>query len=123
MPRHRWVEFVLCLSMVCLAALLAPSRAGAVTVIVQETKSQSFNVVGEVQRPGAYVFGHPVNVLDAVALAGGFRDFAKQKSIYILRKNADGGQSRLPFNYKDVVKGKNAEQNVKLQPGDTVVVP
>ena len=62
-------------------------------------------------------------VLDAIALAGGFRDFAKQKAIYILRQNADGTQSRLPFNYKDVVKGKNIEQNVKLLPRDTVVVP
>ena len=62
-------------------------------------------------------------MLDAIALAGGFRDFAKQKSIYVLRKNADGGESRLPFNYKEVIKGKNMAQNIKLQPGDTIVVP
>jgi polysaccharide biosynthesis/export protein len=62
-------------------------------------------------------------VLDAIALAGGFRDFAKQKNVYVLRQNADGTQIRLPFNYKDVVKGKNSEQNVKLQPRDTIFVP
>jgi polysaccharide export outer membrane protein len=62
-------------------------------------------------------------VLDAIALAGGFRDFAKQKNVYVLRQNPDGTQVRLPFNYKDVVKGKNAEQNVKLQPRDTIFVP
>ena len=62
-------------------------------------------------------------MLDAIALAGGFKDFAKQKQIYVLRQNSDGTQARLPFNYKDVVKGKNVEQNVKLQARDTVVVP
>jgi polysaccharide biosynthesis/export protein len=94
-----------------------------VTVIVQQINSQKFNVLGQVARPGLYPLTNSPTVLDAIGLAGGFRDFAKQKSIYILRKNPDGGQSRLPFNYKDVVKGKNQEQNVKLQPGDTVVVP
>jgi polysaccharide export outer membrane protein len=62
-------------------------------------------------------------VLDAIALAGGFRDFAKQKSIYVLRQSADGTQTRLPFNYKDVIKGKNAQQNVQLEARDTIVVP
>jgi len=56
-------------------------------------------------------------------VAGGFRDFAKQKAIYILRQNADGSQTRLAFNYKEVVKGKNPAQNIKLQPRDTIVVP
>jgi polysaccharide biosynthesis/export protein len=62
-------------------------------------------------------------VLDAIALAGGFRDFAKQKSIYVLRHNAQGGESRLPFNYKEVIKGKNSTQNIALKPGDSVVIP
>ena len=62
-------------------------------------------------------------MLDAIALAGGFRDFAKQKSIYVLRQNPDGSQTRIPFNYKQVVKGQNPAQNIKLQPRDTIVVP
>ena len=94
-----------------------------VTVIVQQINSQKFNVLGQVAKPGLYPLANSPTVLDAIGLAGGFRDFAKQKSIYVLRKNPDGAQTRLPFNYKDVVKGKNPEQNVKLQPGDTVVVP
>lgn len=94
-----------------------------VTVIVQEIRSQKFNILGMVARPGSYPLTNAPTVLDAIALAGGFRDFAKQKSIYVLRQNADGTQARLPFNYKDVIKGKNAEQNVKLQPHDTVYVP
>jgi polysaccharide export outer membrane protein len=94
-----------------------------VTVIVQEIRSQRFNILGLVARPGSYALGGPTTVLDAVALAGGFRDFAKQKSIYVLRQNQNGTQTRLAFNYKDVIKGKNSSQNVTLEPRDTVVVP
>ncbi len=94
-----------------------------VTVIVQEIKSQKFNVLGMVMKPGSYVLTNPTTILDAIALAGGFRDFAKQKDVYVLRRAADGNQTRLPFNYKDVVKGRNSTQNVALQSNDTIVVP
>lgn len=94
-----------------------------VTVIVQEIRSRKFNVLGMVARPGSFPITHTMTVLDAIAVAGGFRDFAKQKSIYVLRQQPDGTQARLPFNYKDVVKGKSIDQNVRLQPGDTVVIP
>ncbi|HZR66801.1 MAG TPA: polysaccharide biosynthesis/export family protein [Terriglobales bacterium] len=94
-----------------------------VTVIVQQINSQKFNILGFVNRPGSYALGNTSTVLDAIAVAGGFRDFAKQKSIYVLRQNQDGTQAKLPFNYKDVIKGKNASENVKLQPNDTIVVP
>ncbi len=94
-----------------------------VTVIVQQINSQKFNILGQVSRPGSYVITNSATVLDAIAVAGGFRDFAKQKSIYILRQNADGTQTRIPFNYKEVVKGQNPAQNIKLQPRDTIVVP
>ena len=95
----------------------------SVTVVVQEIKSQKINVLGMVVRPGSYAVTNALTVLDAIALAGGFRDFAKQKSIYVLRQSANGTQSRLSFNYKEVIKGVNPAQNVKLQPQDTVVVP
>jgi polysaccharide biosynthesis/export protein len=94
-----------------------------VTVIVQEIKSQKFNILGMVSKPGAYPVTNSMTVLDAIALAGGFRDFAKQKSIYILRENPDSTQSHLDFNYKDVIKGKNLAQNVRIQPRDTIVIP
>lgn len=94
-----------------------------VAVMVQEMRSKRFNVLGQVAKPGSYLLTSNTTVLDAIALAGGFRDFAKQKSIYVLRKNPDGTETRLPFNYKDAVKGKNVEQNVKLLPRDSVVVP
>ena len=94
-----------------------------VTVIVTEIKSQKFNILGMVNKAGTFPLTGSMTVLDAIALAGGFKDFAKQKSIYILRQNPDGSQTRLPFNYKDVINGKNLAQNIKLQPRDTIVVP
>ena len=94
-----------------------------VTVIVTDSKSQRVNIMGMVARPGAYLLTSATTVLDAIAMAGGFKDFAKQKSIYVLRQAPEGAQKRIPFNYKDVIKGKNADQNIRLQAGDTVVVP
>ncbi len=94
-----------------------------VTVIVEQINSEKFNILGRVAKPGSYPLVNPTTVLDAIALAGGCRDFAKQKSIYILRRHPNGSESRLPFNYQDVIKGKNTAQNIDLQPHDTVVVP
>ena len=94
-----------------------------VTVIVQEIHSQQFNILGQVVKPGAYPLTRTTTVLDAIAIAGGFRDFAKQKGIYILRQNPNGGESRIPFNYKNVIKGVNPAQNIVLEPRDTVIVP
>lgn len=94
-----------------------------VTVMVQTSNSQKFNVLGQVAHPGTFVMTNSPTVLDGIALAGGFRDFAKQKSIYILRQNADGTQTKIPFNYKEVVKGVNPQQNIKLQARDTIVIP
>src|ERR1700691_2175479 len=77
-----------------------------VTVIVTESKSQKVNILGMVVHPGAYLLTSSTTILDAVAMAGGFKDFAKQKSIYVLRPSPDGSQ-----------------QKIRLQSGDTVVVP
>jgi polysaccharide biosynthesis/export protein len=93
-----------------------------VTVIVEKVSSLSFNMVGEIAKPGYYPLTRRMTVLDAIALAGGFKDFAKTKKIYVLRK-VNGVEERLPFNYKDVIKGKNSQQNIELQPRDTIVVP
>lgn len=94
-----------------------------VTVIVTDSKSQKINILGMVAKPGAYLLTSSTTVLDAIALAGGFKDFAKQKSIYILRTAPDGTEKKISFNYKEVIKGKNPEQNIRLLAGDTVVVP
>lgn len=94
-----------------------------VTVMVSEVHSLSFDIVGQVLKPGYYPLTRRMTVLDAIAIAGGFRDFAKQKKVYVLRTEANGKQVRLPFNYKDVIKGKNPAQNIELQPRDTIVIP
>ena len=94
-----------------------------VTVMLQEIRSRTFNVLGEVFKPGAYPLVKSLTVVDAIALAGGFRDFAKKKSMYVLRTQSDGEQVRISVNYKDVIKGKKPEQNIVLQSHDVVVVP
>jgi len=94
-----------------------------VTVVVEKVSSLSFNIVGEVARPGYFPLTRRMTVLDAIAMAGGFKDFAKTKKVYVLRTAANGTQERLPFNYKEVIKGQNPQQNIELQPRDTIVVP
>jgi len=97
--------------------------APEVTVIVEQINSKKYNILGYVGKPGAYALTLSTTVMDAIALAGGFKDFAKSKGVYILRQNPDGTQARLNFNYKDFIKGKNLSQNVKVEPGDMIIVP
>jgi polysaccharide biosynthesis/export protein len=94
-----------------------------VTVMVLEMNSRKFNVLGRVLKPGSYPLTATTTVLDALAEAGGFQDFAKEKDIYILRRGAGDRETRIPFNYKAVIKGKHPEENIVLEPHDTVVVP
>jgi len=94
-----------------------------VTVIVIGISSLSFNIMGNVLKPGYYPLVRPVTILDAIALSGGFRDFAKEKKIYILRTSPEGKQQKIYFNYKDVIRGRNMAQNILLQPRDTLVIP
>jgi len=89
-----------------------------VTVTVQQVLSQKYYMDGEIGRPGEYQLNAPTTVLEAISIAGGLREFANGKKIYILR-----GDQRIRFNYKDVIKGKNLDQNIVLQPGDHVIVP
>lgn len=94
-----------------------------VAVIVQEARSRKFNILGEVERPGSYALGKAMTVLDAIAIAGGFRDFAKTTKIFILRANPDGSRTRIPFNYKEAIRETKLDQHLELQSRDTVVVP
>jgi polysaccharide biosynthesis/export protein len=94
-----------------------------VTVIVEQINSKKYNILGEVGRPGSFPLTLSTTIMDAIASSGGFKDFAKKKDVYILRRNPDGTQSRLNFNYKDFIKGKNLSQNVKIEPDDTIIVP
>jgi polysaccharide export outer membrane protein len=92
----------------------------SVTVIVVEATAAMAFVMGEVNHPGAVSLqGGPLTVIQALALAGGLKDFADMKGIRILRRSASGSQT-IPFNYKDGIRGAAP---VYLRPGDTVVVP
>ncbi|HWW13921.1 MAG TPA: polysaccharide biosynthesis/export family protein [Candidatus Dormibacteraeota bacterium] len=92
-----------------------------VTVVVTAMNSRRVFVTGEVTHTGAIALMPNMTVLQALASAG-FTQFANLKNIYILRTE-NGQQVRIPFNYKEVVKGRRPEQNIPLKPGDTIVVP
>ena len=93
-----------------------------VTVIVTTINSQRVYLLGEVTRPGAFPMIPGMTVLQAVSSGGGFTQFARTKSIYVLRTE-NGKQVKYPFNYKEVIGGKKPEQDIVLKAGDTIVVP
>jgi polysaccharide export outer membrane protein len=92
-----------------------------VTVVVTAMNSRRIFVTGEVTHTGAMPLLPNMTMLQVLSSAG-FTQFANVKNIYLLRTE-NGKQVKLPFNYKDVVKGNHPEQNIMLKPGDTVVVP
>jgi polysaccharide biosynthesis/export protein len=89
-----------------------------VTVTVQSVESKKYYMDGLIAHPGEYLLVTPTTVLEAISKAGGLQEFGNGKKIYILR-----GSERIPFNYKEVLHGKNMAQNIQVQPGDHVVVP
>lgn len=94
----------------------------SVSVILQENNSKVIHVIGKVKSPGMYVLHKATTVLQAIASAGGFQEWAKIDDISVMRTSG-GQQRRLVFNYSQVIAGKNLEQNVSLQPNDVIVVP
>lgn len=92
-----------------------------VTVVVTGTGSQRIFATGEVLHTGPMTLLPHMTMLQALAQAG-FTQFANEKAIYLLR-HENGRQVKIPFNYKEVVKGNHPEQNIELKPGDTIVVP
>ena len=93
-----------------------------VTVAVNEIRSRKVYLIGHASREGPFMINSKTTVLQIIAQAGGLKDFAKRKKIYILRQQGTE-QVRIPFNYDDTIKGKHREQKILLQPGDTIVVP
>lgn len=93
-----------------------------VTVIVNTIQSRRIYIMGEVGHSGTFPLLHGMTVLQALSEAGSFGQFADTRKIYVLR-NEGGKQVKYPFNYKEVIKGNHAEQNIELKPGDTIVVP
>jgi len=93
-----------------------------VTVAVQEIRGNKVYVIGQVNRPGEFVVNPRIDVMQALSLAGGATAFAAPNDIFVLRREG-GAQRRLPFNFGDVTRGKNLDQNILLRSGDVVVVP
>jgi polysaccharide biosynthesis/export protein len=95
-----------------------------VTVSVKKIAGYKIFVIGRVNKPGEFVVGRYVDVLQALTLAGGLTPFADESNIRILRKNQSNNKDEvLRFNYGDIKKGRRLDQNITLQSGDTVVVP
>ena len=93
-----------------------------VTIIVDAIQSYKVFVTGKVQKPGAILAEKPVTVLQALAMAGGFAEYAKTSEMSILRYY-DNENIVFRFDYGEVTKGKNSNQNILLRSGDVVVVP
>lgn len=93
-----------------------------VTVQLLETEGNVIYVLGKVNRPGVFVMSRALDVIQALALAGGLAVFAEENEISILRRS-EGQQSAISFRYGDVQYGRDLAQNILLKPGDVVVVP
>jgi polysaccharide export outer membrane protein len=94
-----------------------------VSVIITDVRSFRVSVMGEVQRPGVIVLKSSTTVLEAIAMAGGFRDFASPSKIVVVRTNPGGGTQKIPFNYNKAIRNGETEDNIYLKTGDVIVVP
>jgi len=94
----------------------------AVSVTLVENRSKRYYLVGQVQQPGEFPIDHPITVLQAIARGGGFLEWAKKDDIAVIRQVA-GQEKRLRFDYEAFVKGEKQAQNIRVSPGDTIVVP
>lgn len=93
-----------------------------VTVIIQQINSQRYFVIGEVQNPGVFPLTVPTTVMQALAMAGGFREFADTGNILILRRLDDNRMVRIEFSYKEWVRNKKPGEHLELKNGDVIVV-
>ena len=93
-----------------------------VTVIVLESHSKNFYIIGKINQPGTYPLNPDMTVLQAISVAGGLAEWADKDSIRIIRRSA-GKEEMLSFDYDKVISGKSLEQNILLKPNDTIIVP
>jgi polysaccharide biosynthesis/export protein len=93
-----------------------------VSIAINQINSRKIYLIGQVVREGTFPINSSMTVLQVLSAAGGLRDFAKRKKIYILRKHGDQ-EIRFPFDYDAAIHGRNREENIEVQPGDTIVVP
>ncbi|MET0498694.1 MAG: polysaccharide biosynthesis/export family protein [Steroidobacteraceae bacterium] len=94
-----------------------------VAVAIKEIGGNRIYVIGKVNRPGEFMFRGPIDVMQALSLAGGATSFAAVSDIHILRRENGGQQQAIAFHFPEVESGRKLEQNILLRSGDTVVVP
>ncbi|MFC4308001.1 polysaccharide biosynthesis/export family protein [Steroidobacter flavus] len=95
----------------------------SVTIAVKQIGGNRIYVLGKVNRPGEFTFSRPLDVMQALSMAGGATSFASLDDIQILRRDTSGKQTARRFRYSEVERGRSLEQNILLKSGDTVVVP
>lgn len=95
----------------------------AVTIAVKQIGGNRVYVIGKVNRPGEFTFSRPLDVMQALSMAGGATSFASLDDIQILRRDDSGKQTARRFRYSEVERGRSLDQNILLKSGDTVVVP
>jgi polysaccharide export outer membrane protein len=94
-----------------------------VTVALRKATGNSVSVIGQVKQAGTYNFDTRLDVIQVLSLAGGLTPFADKDGILILRRDASGKQTTIPFDYEAVEDGEDLEANIILRGGDVVVVP
>ena len=93
-----------------------------VSVIVTEVRSFMISVIGQVAKPGRYDLRSSATIVDALAMAGGFKEFAARSKIVVIR--SEGGVSkRIGFDYDKIGVAHGGQENFALRPGDIVMVP
>jgi polysaccharide export outer membrane protein len=95
----------------------------SVTIALKQLGGNRIYVLGKVNRPGEFLFSKPIDVMQALSLAGGTTPFAANNDIRVLRRLRSGTQVAVPFKYGEVERGQDLSQNMLLKSGDTVVVP
>lgn len=93
-----------------------------ISVTVKEGMSRRIYLLGKIRRPGEYLLSKDMTVLQALSLAGGLDEWADSNSILVIRR-MEKEEQRFSFDYEKVVAGENIEQNIYLQPNDTIIVP
>lgn len=94
----------------------------AVSVMLVQSKSWRYYIIGQIKQPGEFPIDFPITVLQAIAKSGGFLEWAKTDRISIVRQEG-GKETIVPFNYQALVNGQNLQQNALVRPGDTIIIP
>lgn len=94
----------------------------SVAVILTTSNSKRYYLLGQIATPGEFAIDYPITLLQAIAKAGGFQEWAKTSKILIIRRES-GVEKIVTFNYDSLIKGTDLDQNILIEPGDTIIIP